>query len=147
MTGGLIGPWELVGGIGLYYLFGRQREETKLPDPNPMVVEVRRIMEEVRRSGGVDPLLLGRLKAQVRDRQMNVTVTDLNDDLRTFAELSIALRENAPEKDRRVINPAPAPNSRRAVNMTVERLMRRQDNLRPPSEVESPNVFLSGSTS
>jgi len=142
-----IGIIEIVVGITLYWFLNFHRKRPiALSEPNPKNIEVRRIMEDISSTGGVDPQQFSRLRTLVRDRGLNFIPTDLQDKLRTMAEMSLVIQENPIEKDRREIPPPPAPNSRPAISLVQTRFVRNTEMLKGPTENGTANVFITTSS-
>ena len=127
-----IGLLELVAGISAYWIINKYiypvQKKTKEAGGVSYVEdcsdeEVVTVMDEVRHGGGIDPVYVDRLESVLKERGIKYKISDRKDIVRTFSELVVVARKHAPEFDRKIIAPPPAPNSERAINLTNERLL------------------------
>jgi len=141
-----IGIKELVFGILVYWVvdrgINRQRRIVNLDEPNQKDIEIRRTMENIKLTGGVDPQLYSRLKTMISAQGLNFVPTNPNDSLRTLAEMMVILQEHPIELERREIPPPPAPNSRPAIRVVQSRLVTNYHHLQGPTENGTPTVFI-----
>jgi len=134
-----------IGGIIFWFMFWKSGSS---PDEDTIdttkEVEIRRIMEDIRTTGGVDPRLMSdlHLKITMLGTDPKTIITNPKDELRTLAEMIYFLKTYRAVENERKIVPPPAPNSLRAVNQTRELLVESNYPLQGPTSSGTGAIYV-----
>jgi len=132
------------GGIGIGGGGEGDPDSTNPREDNARDVEIRRIMEDIRTSGGVDPQYFSTIKLQVSMFGVNpiTIVSNPNDLLRALAEMILFLNTRSESERQKKILPPPAPNSPNAIQIIRERLIEHHYLLHGRSQLGTPSALI-----